>query len=234
MAGGRGSCAVAWAGRGALAAALILSMAAGGQAADRTGPANPLQASPVAAQADYRIGPLDKLNISVFQVKDLSFEKLQVDAAGQVRLPLIGAVIAKGMTAGDLSAEIARRLGERYLRSPQVTVVVEEAVSQKVSVEGAVNEAGVFDLRGRTSLMEAVARAKGASKTANLHRVSIVRGVDGAPRAATFDLAAIRAGKARDPEVMANDVVVVEDSQAKVFWRAMVESLPALIVFSYF
>ncbi len=157
-----------------------------------------------------------------------------MDAAGDVRLPLIGQVVAAGRTAEELSAEIARRLGETYMRSPQVTVSVEEAVSQKVSVEGAVNDAGVFDLKGRTSLMEAVARAKGVSKTANLHRVTIVRAVDGAPHAATFDLAAIGAGKAKDPEVVANDVVVVEDSRAKALWRGMIETLPALIVFAYF
>lgn len=113
-------------------------------------------------------------------------------------------------------------------------MTVEEAVSQKVSVEGAVNEAGVFDLKGRTSLMEAVARAKGTSKTANLHRVTIVRAVNGAPHAATFDLAAIRAGRAGDPEILANDVVVVEDSRAKTLWRGVIETLPALIVFAYF
>ncbi|MEO8926900.1 MAG: polysaccharide biosynthesis/export family protein [Caulobacteraceae bacterium] len=183
---------------------------------------------------DYRIGPLDRLNITVFQVKDLSFDKLQVDAAGQIRLPLIGAVVAKGRTADELSTEIARRLGEAWLRSPQVTVTVEEAAGRKVSVEGAVVEAGVFELKGRTSLMEAVARAKGASKTADLHRVTIVRAVDGAPHAATFDLAAIRAGRAGDPEVVADDVVVVEDSQAKTLWRGLIETLPALIVFAYF
>jgi polysaccharide biosynthesis/export protein len=182
---------------------------------------------------DYRIGPLDKLNITVFQVKDLTVEKIQVDAGGQILLPLVGAVTAQGKTAIELSAEIARRLGERYLQSPQVSVVVEEAVSQKVSVEGAVNEAGVFELKGRTSLMEAVAKAKGTSRTANLRRVTIVRSVDGQPRAATFNLAEIRQGKAGDPEVVGNDVVVVDDSAAKSFWRGIIETLPALIVFSY-
>ncbi|MGI9169375.1 MAG: polysaccharide biosynthesis/export family protein [Caulobacteraceae bacterium] len=206
----------------------------GARAGERLGGAGFVEPSAGARPSDYRIGPLDRLNVSVFQVKDLSFEKLQVDAAGRIHLPLIGTVTAVGQTAEALSAEIARRLGETWLVSPQVTVIVAEAVSQKVSVEGAVNEAGVFELRGRTSLMEAVARAKGASKTANLRRVTIVRRVDGTPRAATFDLAAIRSGKARDPEVAANDVVVVEDSRAKVFWRGVVESLPALIVFSYF
>jgi polysaccharide export outer membrane protein len=193
----------------------------------------PAQTATTNPQTDYRIGPLDKLNITVFQVKDLTIEKMQVDAGGQILLPLIGAVTAQGKTTSELSAEIAARLAAHYLQNPQVSVVVEEAVSQKISVEGAVNEAGVFEMKGRTSLLEAVAMAKGTSKNANLHKVTIVRSVDGVPRAATFDLAAISAGKARNPEVFGNDVVLVDSSRSKVIWRGIIEALPALIVFSY-
>jgi polysaccharide export outer membrane protein len=182
---------------------------------------------------DYRIGPLDRLDITVFHVKDLSLDKAQVDAAGRIAFPLIGSVIAGGRTAGELSTDIARRLGVDYLQAPEVSVVVAEAVRQKVSVEGAVNEAGVFDLKGRTGLMEAVAEARGESRTGNPHRVAIVRQVDGAPHAARFDLVAIRAGRARDPELMAGDVVVVDGSGFKIFWRSFVETLPGLFVFSY-
>jgi polysaccharide export outer membrane protein len=188
-------------------------------------------ASPV--ETDYRIGPLDKLNIVVFQVKDLSVDNLQVDASGQILLPLIGAVQANGKTTAQLSDEIADRLKAHYLQSPQVSVTVAEAASQKVTVEGAVNEAGVFELKGRTSLLEAVARAKGVSKAANSHRVAIVRSVDGAPHAATFDLAAISAGKAHDPEVLANDVVIVDTSRSKSFWHGVVEVLPAFYLFTF-
>jgi polysaccharide export outer membrane protein len=186
-----------------------------------------------ASSTEYRIGPLDKLNIVVFEVKDFSLENLQVDASGQVLLPLIGAVQAKGKTAAELSGEIAGRLQERYLQSPQVSVTVAEAASQKVTVEGAVNDAGVFELKGRTSLLEAVARAKGVSKAANSHRVAIVRDVDGTPHAATFDLVAIGAGKARDPEVLANDVVIVDTSRSKSFWHGMVEVFPAFYLFTF-
>ncbi|MHB8530558.1 MAG: polysaccharide biosynthesis/export family protein [Caulobacteraceae bacterium] len=185
------------------------------------------------ARPDYRIGPLDKLDITVFEVKDLTIEKMQVDASGEILLPLIGAVRAQGRTTTELSGEIAARLAGRYMQNPQVSVVVEEAVSQKVSVEGAVNEAGVFEMKGRTSLLEAVAMAKGASKDANLHRVSIVRAVDGRQKAASFDLAAIRAGKAPNPEVFGNDVIIVDSSRSKLLWRGMIEAMPALIVFSY-
>jgi len=193
----------------------------------------PIPPAPTSAQVDYRIGPLDKLDVTVFEVKDLTIDKIQVDAGGQILLPLIGAVTAQGKTTTELSAEIARRLGERYLQAPQVSVVVEEAVSQKVSVEGAVNKAGVFELKGRTGLLEAVARAEGTSRTANRRHVTIVRTVDGQPRVATFDLAAIQEGRARNPEVLGNDVVVVDDSRVKTYWRAFVEALPALFFVTY-
>ena len=191
------------------------------------------QAPASASEVDYRVGSLDKLNITVFQIKDLTIEKLQVDASGQILLPLIGPVVAKGKTTTELSAEIAHKLGEHYLQSPQVSVTVEDAVSQKVSVEGAVNEAGVFELKGRTSLLEAVARAKGVSKNGNTHRVTIIRNIDGVPHAARFDLAAIGAGRARNPEVVGNDVVIVDGSQTKGVWRGLIESMPALYLLSF-
>ncbi|MGH6987741.1 MAG: polysaccharide biosynthesis/export family protein [Caulobacteraceae bacterium] len=180
---------------------------------------------------DYRIGPLDKLDITVFQVKDLTAQGVEVDASGRVLLPLIGSVMAAGKTTTELSAEIAQRL-QRYLQSPQVSVVVDEAVSQKVSVEGAVVEAGVFEMKGRTSLLEAVAMAKGPSKDANLHRVAIIRSINGVPHEATFDYRAIQEGRTGDPEVLASDVVVVDDSKSKGFWHGAVTWLPLMYLFS--
>jgi polysaccharide export outer membrane protein len=139
---------------------------------------------------------------------------------------------AQGKTTTELSAEIARRLSEHYMQSPQVSVVVEEAVSQKVSVEGAVTEPGVFEMKGRTSLLEAVAMAKGPSKEANLRRVAVIRNVDGLPHAATFDYQAIENGTAGNPEILGNDIVVVDDSKSKEFWHGAVAWLPGLYLFS--
>lgn len=185
------------------------------------------------ATSDYRIGALDKLNIVVFQVKELTVENLQVDASGQILLPLIGSVIVRGKTTTELSHEIAEKLQASYMQYPQVSVTVADTASQKVTVEGAVNEAGVFELKGRTSLLEAVARAKGASKAANLRKVSIVRSVDGVAHAATFDLAAISEGKARNPEVIANDVVIVDTSKSKSFWHGLIEVMPSLYLLTF-
>ncbi len=214
-----------------VAAVLCIGAALPADAASPSDVMAAFSAAPV--EVDYRIGALDRLNITVFQVKELTMEKMQVDATGQILLPLIGSVVAKGKTTTELSREIAARLAGQYLQEPQVSVTVEEAVSQKVSVEGAVNEAGVFEMKGRTSLLEAVARAKGAAKNANLHHVTIIRTVDGAPHAATFDLAAIGAGRAKNPEVLGNDIVIVDGSKSKNIWHGVIEALPALYILTF-
>src|SRR3546814_19100731 len=98
-----------------------------------------LQPPAGATAAAYRIGALDVLKVTVFQEEDLSFDELQVDASGNVSLPLIGTVRAEGMTAAALSSEIATKLGAKYLVNPQVSVSVASSVSQNVTVEGNVN-----------------------------------------------------------------------------------------------
>lgn len=181
---------------------------------------------------DYRIGPLDKLNITVFQVKDLTQEAVQVDGSGQVSLPLIGNVMAAGKTTQELAIEIADRLRGKYLQSPQVSVWVQEAVSQKVTVDGAVREPGVYAMSGPTTLLQAVAMAKGPDlKLANLTRVAVFRSVNGQRTVAVFDLKAIRAGKAPDPVIFGNDVVVVDGSAVKAAFREVLGALPGLAIF---
>lgn len=194
-------------------------------------PAAPVPSNMSTAAAEYRIGPLDILDINVFQVKDLTLEKVQVDATGQILLPLIGKITAGGKTTAELSAEIASKLQEKYLQAPQVSVLVVEAASQKVTVDGAVVEAGVFELKGRTTLLQAVAMAKGPARNANLHRVVVFRQIDGRRNAALFDLGAIRKGQADDPEIRGDDVIVVDSSALKGFWREAIGALPAMAVF---
>jgi polysaccharide export outer membrane protein len=192
-------------------------------------------AEPMAPPADYRIGPLDKININVFRVQTLSMEGVQVDAGGYVTLPLIGQVRASGRTTNELAADIAARLGKEYLESPQVTVWLEEAVSQKITVDGAVIQPGVYVLTGDTSLLQAVALARGPdSRMANLRRVAVFRTVQGQRTVAVFDLKAIREGKTIDPPVVGGDVVVVDGSQVKAAWREVIGAVPILAIFRPF
>jgi polysaccharide export outer membrane protein len=186
----------------------------------------PAKLSTTETPKDYVIGPLDKLNVRVFKVSDLSLDNLQVDATGQIDFPLIGSVKAEGKTTSQLAQEIATELGTRYLQSPQVTVTVVDSASQKVTVEGEVKSPGVFQMRGRTTLLQAVALGGGVSPTADLHKVAIIRQVDGVRKAAICDYSLIRAGKAPDPVIQGDDVIVVDGSVMKSAWQQVMQTLP--------
>jgi len=191
----------------------------------------PAASTGAATLDDYRLGPLDTIDVAVFQEPDLSAKALQVDASGQIALPLVGSVKAQGMTATELSQELERKLGERYLRNPQVTVTVASSVSQKVSVQGEVAEPGVYQLTGPTTLLDVISLAKGETDVATLNQIVVFRTVDGHRMGAVFDVASIRRGEAADPVIHGNDLVVVGYSSAKRFWKNIVTSMPVLNVF---
>lgn len=195
-----------------------------------------LSATPVTVvdSGDYRIGIGDKISIRVFQVPDLSFDNLVIDRSGDVQMPLIGAIRGAGRTPAEMSAEVAERLSAQYLRDPQVTVTVIEAASQKITVDGAVIKPGVYEMAGSTSLLQAVAMAEGPTRVADLTKVALFRTIDGRRSVALFDLAAIRQGRASDPQVLADDVIVVDASRLNSTLRDVVGAVPALAVFRFF
>lgn len=160
---------------------------------------------------DYKISPLDVLKVKVFQVKDLD-TSVTVASSGMISLPLIGDVRAAGKTAANLEAEIAQRLGAKYIQSPNVLVTITSYASQHFTVQGAVASPGIFPMSGPTSLLEGIAVAHGASNTADTNSVLVFRNIQGQRAAAKFDLAAIEAGKANDPELKAGDIIVVGNS----------------------
>ena len=184
-----------------------------------------------APQPEYTIGVGDKLSVRVFQVPDLSFDELVVDTSGDIQMPLIGAVRATGQTAGQLSTQIAERLSAQYLRNPQVTVTVTEAASQKITVDGAVTKPGVYEMRGSTSLLQAVAMAEGPTAVADLTQVAVFRTISGQRSVALFDLQAIRQGRAEDPAVLGDDVIVVDTSRTSAAMRGIICAIPALAIF---
>ena len=182
-------------------------------------------ASPAAQ--DYRLGPLDVIEVSVFGVPELT-RTVQVSSSGVISLPLVGELGVADRTLGDVEREIERKLGEKYLRSPQVSIFVKDYTSQRITVEGAVNSPGVFPISGRTTLLQAIAMAKGPDRTADESGVIVFR-VDGETKtAAVFDLKTIRTGKAPDPVLVAGDMVVVDQSAARTAWRDIRESIGVL------
>lgn len=183
------------------------------------------------AAADYRIGALDTIDVTVFEEPDLSVKATQVDASGNIALPLVGTVAAQGKTAADLSKELEDLFGAKYLRNPQVTVTVAASVSQKVSVQGEVTQPGIYPLTGPTTLLDVISMAKGETEVAKLQEVVVFRSVNGQRMGAVFNVASIRRGEAADPVIEGNDLVVVGYSAARRFWRDVVSTAPIFSVF---
>lgn len=178
----------------------------------------PTRADQTVTQNAYLIGPFDKLSISVFGIPDLSGE-VQADASGRVSLPLVGTVNAAGKSPTELADAIAAGLRSRYVRNPQVTVNLKDTVSQVITIDGEVREPGLYPVIGKMSLMRAVATAKGATEYAKLDDVVVFRTVNSQRMAALFSLKAIRRGVYDDPEIFANDVVVVGNSPSRRLFK---------------
>lgn len=188
----------------------------------------PSRADLVADTRPYLIGPFDKLIIDVFGVDELSKKEVQTDAGGRFSFPLVGIVEASGRTPLEVERVIADRLRARYVRDPQVTVNLRETVSQVVTVDGQVNEPGLYPVVGRMTLMRAVATAKGLAEFAKKSDVVIFRTVDGHKMAALYDIKQIRRGVYEDPEVYANDVIVVGDSPARRLFKDVLQAAPLI------
>ncbi len=183
--------------------------------------------------SDYRINPFDVIEISVFQVPELS-RSVQVNTVGQFSLPLVGAIDASGKTPGELEREITQRLGERYLQSPDVNVFVKEYQSQRVTIDGAVNSPGVYQLTGNSGLIQVIALARGLDRVADPGGVLVFRTIDGKRHAAAFDIRPIRRGEQPDPRIMGGDVIVVDTSASRTAWRGLRESLGVMGFFRPF
>lgn len=114
---------------------------------------------------EYRCGPGDRLSVVVFEVEELS-GSATVDSEGLIRLPLVGAVDVWNLTTHQIEARLADLYGDNLVRDPNIGVSVEEYGSQPVSVLGAVESAGVFQLQGSRRLLDVLAMAGGLSDEA--------------------------------------------------------------------
>lgn len=198
-----------------------------GEAAYRLMPAQ----DPASPRRPYYIGPEDKISIRVFQEPDLSFDELQVDSGGNINFPLIGELAVSGKTPNELGAMIASRLGQNFIRDPQVMVGIVQSVAQRVTVSGNVMKPGVYEIAGTSSLLEAVSRAEGLTRVAVKDQVLIFRTIDGQRSGAIFNLALIEEGRAPDPQILGGDQIVIGFSAVKGTYRDFLTAAPLFNIF---
>ena len=149
-----------WAGAAVAVAALML------------GPGSSLAAPPV-PPSGYTIGAEDILDVTVWNNTVIS-RTVPVRPDGMISLPLLDDVQAAGLTPKQLKADLTRRLA-KFIAAPEVSVVVREIHSLKVAVIGEVRKPGRYDLKSRTSVLDAIALAGGFNDFARRSKMTIVR-----------------------------------------------------------
>jgi polysaccharide biosynthesis/export protein len=188
----------------------------------------PSAADSQAEERPYLVGAFDKLTIDVFGLPELS-QKVQADASGRLSVPLVGVVEAAGKTPIEISRMIEDGLRGRFVRNPQVTVNLEETISQVITVDGEVKQSGLYPIIGRMTLMRAVATARGTTEFAKTTEVVVFRTVGGQKMAGLYDLKAIRVGNYADPEIYPNDVIVVGNSPSRRIFKDVIAVSPLFV-----
>jgi polysaccharide export outer membrane protein len=133
-------------------------------------------AAPAAEATDYVMQPSDLIRVLIFQQPDL-LREVRITQEYTITLPLIGTIDLRGRTVRQ-AEEIIRSLYDKdYLVNPQVNLTVLEYTQRTVQVVGAVNQPGavVFPPEQKMGLIEAIARAGGQSRIADLKRVRLTR-----------------------------------------------------------
>lgn len=166
-------------------------------------------------ETDYRIGQQDLMEITVYGQPELT-RAARVSTQGTITLPLVGQIIAVGLTAQQLEQRIAEKLSERFLQDPQVTVFIKEYTALRFAVEGAVNKPGLYPLTGQMTLLRALAVAGGQGGLSDLSEVMLFRiSPSGERRTLAFDVEKIRSGETPDPVIQNDDLLVVKRSKAR-------------------
>jgi len=129
--------------------------------------------APAPDQEDYRIGPEDMLDIAVWNNTAIS-RTVPVRPDGKISLPLLNDVQAAGLTPMQLRDVLIKKLAE-YTPTPEVSVIIREVHSFKVSVIGEVKRPGRHELKSRATVLDALALAEGLSEFAARGRIVILR-----------------------------------------------------------
>jgi polysaccharide biosynthesis/export protein len=149
------------------------------------------------ASSDYRVGPEDLLEITLFNIPEGSNTErmvtprtvtVRVTQQGQISLPLLGEIDVKGLTVLGLEKKL-REAYDKYIYNPQVGVLIRD-FRQRASVIGAVQKPGVFELTGPKSVIELLAMAGGISEKAGA-QVHIYRQGANGREAHVIDLAVL-------------------------------------------
>jgi len=184
---------------------LVAAWVGSGCASSSTSSTNGAAANRVVEEA-YRIGPEDVLRITVWKNEAMS-GTVPVRPDGKISLPLINDIQAAGLTALELRDVIAQRLQE-YEKNPEVSVIVQEVRSYRVSIMGEVARPGRYDLKSAATVLDVLALAGGFTQFASRSRIVVLRPEGSTTKQIPFDYTKVPKDQENFP-LKNGDVVLV-------------------------
>ena len=199
---------------GLIAAVAVLALCAAAPVA-QAGAAPPVPAGKAKVSKDYIIGPGDVLDIYVWQNPDLSQKSVPVRPDGRISTPLISNIRAAGRTPGQLAHAMDKALS-KYIRSPRVTVIVDQALSvlSQVQVIGQVEHPESIPYHEGMTVLDVVLAAGGLTPYAAGNDAKLERKVDGKVKTVPIRLSSLLNGGdlSQNLKVKPGDVLVVPES----------------------
>jgi polysaccharide biosynthesis/export protein len=166
----------------------------------------------------YRLGPTDEIAIRVRLEPDYSIERAKISPDGRVFHPLLGDVLAGGLTVEQLTKRLTQDL-LRYIKQPEVSVQLLEARSAKIGVLGEVARPGIFVMGEPMTVLDAITQAGGFVRTGSRSNVALVRqGRNGRYQTLTVNVKKLLEGKADAEEnlpLQPGDTVIVHGNFLK-------------------
>lgn len=193
-----------------LAILLLSLIATGCTSAVQTAPPN--TAGATTNPYEYRIGPEDVLTVSVWKNPELS-GTVAVRPDGMITLPLLNDVKASGATPEELRDSLTEKF-QAYVNNAEVSVIVKEVHSQKVSVLGQVTTPARYKFNAGLTVLDAIAMAGGLTPFAARKRIAVIRkGPNGELRLPfNYNEAADSLGRIGNFEVYPGDIIMVPKS----------------------
>ncbi len=159
---------------------------------------------------DYRIGPGDILQITVWKEPDASVPLAVVRSDGKISVPLLKDITAAGMTPSELERYLTNRLG-KLIHDADVTVVVKEIHSEKIYLIGAVKREGPIPMQSSMTVLQAIAQAGGLSDYAKRSKIYVLRRSGSSQVILPFDYTSVIRGQRMEQNItlMPDDTIVI-------------------------
>ncbi|MBN2803153.1 MAG: polysaccharide export protein [Deltaproteobacteria bacterium] len=161
--------------------------------------------------SDSTLGPGDLFDIRVYGEKELSGQ-FRVSSEGTMDYPLIGTIKVADLTPSQIKTLLEKKLLEgEFLKNPQVSILVKEYSSKKISVLGEVNKPGSFSYHDGMGVVEAISLAGGFTPMARSDKTTVTRIVDGQKQNIIIEVHEISQGNAVDFNLRPGDLVFVPE-----------------------